>query len=334
VRADLAPATAETASRRPIPSYMNPPMQRTVTLAFCGLIGVSFWSFACAPQPRRLYTGPGVEAPRAEQDLNALIDLHNKVRAEAKLPPLAANPEVKAAAKLHARDMADHEKMSHTGSDKSSPFDRLKTIGYQFRSAAENVAYGQASVDEVMRSWINSRPHRKNVLGDFTEIGAAVAYSKEGTPYWCVVFGRPWSRLDPAKAAEETIEHINAARAKNERSPLKAAALLAKAALQHARELAKRGELTADDEKNQKAKEKELTAVDRAAQAESGRYQSLSESDASGEDAPEELIDHWLEDGDRKKVLLGDCDEVGVGYAPSRDGRPFWCILFGKLIAR
>ena len=125
--------------------------------------------------------------------------------------------------------------MSHEGSDQSSPFDRLKHLGYRFRGAAENVAYGQTSVDEAMRSWMNSRSHRRNILGEFTEIGAAVAYAKDGTPYWCVEFGRPWSRLEPAQAAEHTLNLINAARLKAEKSPLQRAADLAKAALLHAR---------------------------------------------------------------------------------------------------
>jgi uncharacterized protein YkwD len=305
---------------------MNQAMFRHVTLAVIGLlVAALLWTSACAPEPRRLYTGPGVEVPRTDLDLNALVELHNKERAEAKLPPLVLNTELKAAAKLQARDMAENEKMSHTGSDKSSPSERLKRIGYHYRSAAENVAYGQNTVEEVMRSWMNSRSHRKNILGNYTEIGAAVAYSKDGTPYWCVDFGRPWSQLDPNEAAKKTLDLINTARRKSDKGELTRAPDLASAAERHAKDMATRDELNRDEEA------KVPTAIERLGEGDKRGYASLSESDASGEDTPRDLIDGWLEDADQSQSLMGDFDRLGVGYAiAAADGRPFWCVLLAK----
>src|SRR2546421_13113534 len=42
-----------------------------------------------------------------------LVALHNRVRAEAKLPSLTVSKKLQAAALDHARDMADREKMTH-----------------------------------------------------------------------------------------------------------------------------------------------------------------------------------------------------------------------------
>ena len=48
---------------------------------------------------------------------------------------------------------------------------------------------GQPSASEAVRSWMNSSGHRANMLGSgYTRIGVAVAYSSNGTPYWCQQF--------------------------------------------------------------------------------------------------------------------------------------------------
>jgi uncharacterized protein YkwD len=84
--------------------------------------------------------------------------------------------------------------MAHRGSNGSSPFVRMKDSGYRFTSAAENVAMGQATVEEVMADWLRSPGHRRNILGRFSEIGVACATDAGGTPYWCVTFGSPERR--------------------------------------------------------------------------------------------------------------------------------------------
>ena len=81
--------------------------------------------------------------------------------------------------------------MSHRGSDGSSPFRRMASAGYRFERAGENVAAGQATLDALMGDWMGSPGHRRNILGKFTEIGAAYATDGSGTPYWCVTFGTP-----------------------------------------------------------------------------------------------------------------------------------------------
>src|SRR5436309_3378063 len=69
-----------------------------------------------------------------------LLAAHNRERAGQKLPPLALDAKLTAAAQLHADDMALNGKMSHEGSVGSTPFDRIKRQGFHYRSAAENVA--------------------------------------------------------------------------------------------------------------------------------------------------------------------------------------------------
>jgi uncharacterized protein YkwD len=155
-----------------------------------GAVGISACSSRTISQPG----ARGVPAIDPSAMVAELIAAHNSVRAKAGMPELVVNPQLEAAAQRQARDMAGRRRMSHRGSDGSSPFRRMADAGYQFRSAAENVAMGQQTVDVLMGDWMRSRGHRHNILGNYTEIGAAGAIDRFGTPYWCVTFGEPLHR--------------------------------------------------------------------------------------------------------------------------------------------
>jgi uncharacterized protein YkwD len=153
-----------------------------ILLSICGCIQP-------APDP-----GPSGPAPAAGQVLFAseLIAAHNAFRQSKGLAILVQDSRLQAACEQHARDMAAHGFMSHTGSDWSSPFARMTRAGYPWSSAGENVAWNQQTVDAVMSCWELSPGHRLNILsGAYKNIGAACCYSKTGQPYWCVDFGSP-----------------------------------------------------------------------------------------------------------------------------------------------
>jgi uncharacterized protein YkwD len=139
-----------------------------------------------------------VQQAAGEFDRKAACDevvrAHNRLRAEAKLPPLAISSKLTAAAERHANDMAAHEKMNHKGSDGSSPIDRIKAEGYPYRRAGENIAAGRYNTERLMKGWVDSPHHKKNILGSFSQIGVACATGESGKRYWCVTFGLPIRR--------------------------------------------------------------------------------------------------------------------------------------------
>ena len=128
------------------------------------------------------------------QVIQAVLESHNAERARRKLSPLVLDPELTAAAQAHADDMARRGKMAHRGGDGSSPFDRMKRAGYSFQAAGENVAYGFDRVDAVMAGWMKSPGHRRNILGDYTQLGVGRAIAPGDVSYWCVTFGTPMDR--------------------------------------------------------------------------------------------------------------------------------------------
>jgi uncharacterized protein YkwD len=268
----------------------------------------------------------GATSPESQlsPEMGELIAAHNRERAAANLSPLSGNPKLEAAARRHARDMADHDMMSHEGSDGSKPQDRIERAGYHGRKSGENVAEGQRTVAEVMRAWMNSPHHRENILGDFSEIGVAREDSDEGTPYWCVNFGLSWPRLDRGEATTGIVEALNRARSKAERPPLKVSPKLDEAAQKLAQEMASRGDL------NNKANEHdEPSSVDRVRQA-GYRFLRLGMAAASGQPKADEVVRTWLDSPSHRENFLGEFSEIGVGYATSQKDVPFWTVFLGQ----
>ncbi len=46
----------------------------------------------------------------------------------------------------------------------------------------------------LMKGWMESPPHKRNILGSFSQIGVAYATAEDGKRYWCVTFGLPARR--------------------------------------------------------------------------------------------------------------------------------------------
>ena len=159
-----------------------------VLSAVATVSGCASFSARTVPVP-----GPGISSDRTgpAETLIALVAAHNRERARRGLPALAISEPLRVAAERHAADMAGRGRMSHRGSDGSSALERVEQAGYRPLRAGENVAAGQTTTEEVMRGWMTSLGHRRNILGNFTEIGAAHATDQNGRSYWCVTFGTP-----------------------------------------------------------------------------------------------------------------------------------------------
>lgn len=126
----------------------------------------------------------------------------NSARAKAGCGPLRLNGKLTAAAKGHAKAMAEQNFFGHAGKDGARFTSRLQRQGYSYRSAAENIAAGQKSAGQVVASWLKSAGHRRNILNcRMTETGIALVYQADDRPirgnpaplryYWVQVFAAP-----------------------------------------------------------------------------------------------------------------------------------------------
>jgi uncharacterized protein YkwD len=123
-----------------------------------------------------------------------ILELINKERAKENLPPFQPNPRLFQAARSHSANMARQNKMDHI-LDGKDPVARIKEAGYLHSWAGENIAYGARTPAEVVQLWMESPPHKANILNrKYTEIGIGMVESADGVPYYTQVFGAPLKR--------------------------------------------------------------------------------------------------------------------------------------------
>jgi uncharacterized YkwD family protein/spore coat assembly protein SafA len=142
--------------------------------------------------PNLIYPGQKVYIPQISGTKSIeeqVISLTNGERQKAGLPALKNNWELSRVARFKSADMRDRNYFSHDSPTYGSPFTMMKNFGISYRTAAENIAAGQRTPDEVVRAWMNSPGHRANILKrDVTEIGVGYVQGGSYGHYWTQMF--------------------------------------------------------------------------------------------------------------------------------------------------
>jgi uncharacterized protein YkwD len=173
-----------------------------------------------------------------------------------------------------------------------------------------------------------------DIVGDpqLTEIGVyeygAEAWLVLATPF------TPAESLDPAELDRRVLELINAARLQGRRcgrrkftatAPLRANALLERAAQSHAQDMAERNFLGHEATSGSMPGERAKTA--------GYAWSSIGENIAAGQTSAEEVVDSWLDsEGHCENLMDPGYSETGVAHAISRssDKGTYWVQIFGK----
>lgn len=140
--------------------------------------------------PNLIYPGQALTIPTLDSSVSAyeaeVVRLVNVTRAQNGLAPLTTNWELSRVARYKSQDMVDKHYFSHTSPTYGTPFQMMKAFGLTYRTAGENIAYGQHTPQEVVTAWMNSSGHRANILNaSYTQIG--VGYVAKGD-YWTQMF--------------------------------------------------------------------------------------------------------------------------------------------------
>ena len=140
--------------------------------------------------PDLIYPGQILYIPQVPDAVRSyeteVIRLVNVQRAQNGLAPLAENWELSRVARWKSQYMSSNGYFSHNSPTYGTPFQMMRSFGLTYRSAGENIAYGQRTPAAVVNAWMNSSGHRANILSkSYTQIG--VGYCAEGN-YWTQMF--------------------------------------------------------------------------------------------------------------------------------------------------
>lgn len=118
-----------------------------------------------------------------------VLELINVERSKNGLGPVAYNSTLDNAAEKHASHMAIVGRMAHDGIGDGTPGERIRGEGWN-RSWGENVATGQTSPEQVVREWMNSPDHRRNILDPgFRQMGIGLVTGSNGRTFWAQELG-------------------------------------------------------------------------------------------------------------------------------------------------
>ena len=120
----------------------------------------------------KLLTTPGVVLMHPVEE--GIVAKTNAERKRHGLPPLQVDGKLVRSARKHTAWMSRSHNLQHTSA-----------------GVGENIAMGQQSSTEAVRSWMNSSGHRANILNSsYRKIGVAAYTANDGTVYWCQQFLR------------------------------------------------------------------------------------------------------------------------------------------------
>jgi Cysteine-rich secretory protein family len=137
----------------------------------------------------------GASAIKPSDSMATQVSLDRRSVASSR-PNLVWNPQLAQAALRHSKAMADDFFFDHTDMKGRAVNHRVQDQGYRFRVVGENIAAGQASLEEAIRDWLLSAGHCTNMIDErFTEFGIAkVGSTRADDPYgvyWTLVLGQP-----------------------------------------------------------------------------------------------------------------------------------------------
>ena len=162
-------------------------------IAFAILVGT--YGNAEISKPDRTTEKKPIHALPTVVNKTALLQFVNEIRqkgckcGDTYYPPVAAvtwNEQLAQAAFNHSEDMYRKKYFAHIAPDGSNGGKRIERVGYKWMAFGENIAAGYRNEKEVVRGWVESPGHCKNIMSKlFKEMGVA----RYGN-YWAQEFGK------------------------------------------------------------------------------------------------------------------------------------------------
>ena len=118
---------------------------------------------------------PSVLGVKADISSQELLILTNKERQNSGAAPLYFNEKLSEAAVKKADDMFEYDYWAHNSPSGKTPWVFIKSSGYKYVYAGENLAKGFSNAEDVVKAWMASPDHKANMLSsNYQDVGFAV----------------------------------------------------------------------------------------------------------------------------------------------------------------
>ena len=105
----------------------------------------------------------------------------NQARAAHTLPAVTTDARLTAAAAAKAETLLTEEWFDHVTKDGRTPWSFVRSAGYNYHVAGENLAMDFASATAITQAWLESPTHRENMLDrKFSNVGIAAIPGRYG----------------------------------------------------------------------------------------------------------------------------------------------------------
>ncbi len=134
---------------------------------------------------------------------DALLVATNKVRADNGVSAVTINGQLSSSSVAKCNDMVQRNYWAHNTPDGKQPWTFVDAAGYKYAKSGENLGYGFKSSSDVVTGWMNSLPHRQNLLDKtFTEVGFGICKSNSYVGFGAQTivvqhFGEPAPKYQP-----------------------------------------------------------------------------------------------------------------------------------------
>lgn len=118
---------------------------------------------------------PSVLGVKADISSEELLILTNQERQRNGTHSLFLNQQLSLAAEKKADDMFEYDYWAHNSPSGKTPWVFIKSSGYRYVYAGENLARGFTTSEDVIKAWMTSSDHRNNMLSsNYQDVGFAV----------------------------------------------------------------------------------------------------------------------------------------------------------------
>lgn len=251
-----------------------------------------------------------------------ILELVNAHRANIGLPALAHDTAIQQSAAQHSADMASGRlPIGHDGFEQRAA-QLMQSLGGL--TAAENVAFGQTTAEEAVKSWLDSTGHRQNIEGAYEATGIAVATDANGRNVFTQIFLSLSSSVAAEDSSEgdelawEVLELINEHREKKSLPALSLDSATQAVAQGHS-DLMASGKIPLGYD----GLRDKLTAL-----AQQLRARAVAANIAQGKTNAEQIVSRWLASSAHLKNIEANYNRTGIGVAVNEKGDSFITQLF------